>query len=174
MLIVFGGLPGVGKSTIAQNIVRKLSAVYLRIDSVEQALIRSGIDSTEIGPSGYVIGYAVAKDNLQLGLTVVADSVNPLEITRQAWRNVALEVGVQCIEIELICSDHAEHRCRVESRTADIPGHQLPNWQNVLEREYETWDSEHLIVDTSMTSADQVVDAIVRNLKGISHGVQPC
>ena len=31
------------------------------------------------------IGYAVAEDNLRLGRTVVADSVNPVKLTRDAW-----------------------------------------------------------------------------------------
>lgn len=42
MLIAFGGLPGTGKTTVAQTLARKLAAVYLRIDSLEQALIASG------------------------------------------------------------------------------------------------------------------------------------
>jgi predicted kinase len=38
MLIVFGGLPGVGKSTIATMLSRRLGATHLRIDSIVQAL----------------------------------------------------------------------------------------------------------------------------------------
>ena len=34
MLIIFGGLPGTGKTTIARSLARKLSAAYVRIDSV--------------------------------------------------------------------------------------------------------------------------------------------
>jgi predicted kinase len=78
MLIAFGGLPGTGKTAVAQTLARKLAAVYL------------------------LAGYAVAKDNLCLGLTVVADSVNSLHVTRSAWRSVALEAGVRIFEIELI------------------------------------------------------------------------
>jgi predicted kinase len=35
MLIAFGGLPGTGKTTVAQAVARKLAAVYLRIDTLE-------------------------------------------------------------------------------------------------------------------------------------------
>lgn len=164
MLIVFAGLPGAGKTTVAQALARKLTAVYLRIDTLEQAFIASGSGGTDIGPAGYLAGYAVAKDNLRLGLTVVADSVNALHVTRNAWRNVACETGVPIFEIELICSDATAHRLRVEGRQADIPGHKLPTWQGVLERQYDAWDSAHLVVDTANVSVEQAVETITHQL----------
>lgn len=164
MLIAFGGLPGTGKTTIAQALARKLAAVYLRIDTLEQALIASGDAGADIGPAGYLAAYAVAADNLRLGLTVVADSVNSLHITRSAWRNVALEADVPIFEIEAICSDAATHRQRVEGRNADISGHKLPTWKNVLERQYDPWESEHLVVDTANVSIEQAVETIVSHL----------
>jgi len=124
MLIVFGGLPGVGKTTLARELTRRLSATYLRIDSIEQAMIASQILS-DAGPAGYFVGYAVAADNLRLGMTVVADSVNCLNVTRNAWAEVAKATDTKFVEIEVICSDSVEHRRRVESRTNDIPGHRL-------------------------------------------------
>lgn len=48
MLIAFGRLPGTGKATVAKNLARKLGAVYLRIDTLEQAFIASGYGRTEI------------------------------------------------------------------------------------------------------------------------------
>jgi len=36
-----------------------------------------------------------------------------------------------------VCSDVTEHRRRVEERTADIPGHAEPTWDDVISREYE-------------------------------------
>lgn len=164
MLISFGGLPGTGKTTVAQTLARRLAAVYLRIDTLEQAFIAAKSDGTDIGPAGYLAGYAVAKDNLRLGLTVVADSVNSLHVTRSAWRSVALEAGARIFEIELVCSDTTEHRLRVERRRADIPGHKLPTWTSVLERQYDAWESEHLVVDTANVSVEQVIEIITHSL----------
>lgn len=168
MLIVFGGLPGTGKTTVAQTLAHKLAAVYLRIDTLEQAFIASGSCRADIGSAGYLAGYAVAVDNLRLGLTVIADSVNSLHVTRGAWWNVALEAGVPVLDIELICSDTTTHRLRVEQRQTDIPGHELPTWKSVLDRQYDPWESEHLVVDTANLSVAQAIETIVDRLSSIS------
>src|SRR5438445_1354530 len=88
-LIVFGGLPGAGKTAIAQELACELRAVYLRIDSLEQAIRASGILDKPLEDEGYRIAYALAEENLRRGRTVVADCVNPLQITRDAWVSVA-------------------------------------------------------------------------------------
>ncbi|NLF65325.1 MAG: AAA family ATPase [Chloroflexi bacterium] len=153
MLYIFGGLPGTGKTALSQHLARERGAVHLRIDTIEQALRASGIPVN--GPEGYVVAYRIAGDNLRLGLDVVADSVNPLAVTRAAWRDVALQAGVPYVEIEVICSDEAEHRRRVETRAADIPGHTLPSWEQVTNREYEPWDSAQIVIDTAGQTVEQ-------------------
>ena len=135
-----------GKTAIATRLARAIGAVHLRIDSIEQALRNSDIEVS--GPEGYVVAYAIAVDNLRLGHTVIADSVNPIEVTRAAWREVAGRTGTGCVEIEIICSDEVEHRHRVESRVPDIAGHPLPTWHEVCAREYEPWEAD-VVVDTA-------------------------
>ena len=163
MLVVFSGLSGTGKSTIAGELAKRLPAFYLRLDSLEMALVNSGLvsDQWDLGPAGYYAGYAVAGDNLRLGHSVVADCVNPLDITRDAWRQVALEAGAPCLEVEVVCSDIAEHRRRVESRQADIPGLKLPGWQAVQAREYQPWQREHVMLDSALLSAQEAVDRLL-------------
>ena len=51
VLIVFGGLPGVGKTAVAQELARQLGAVHIRIDSIEQAILDSGMVSSPLGTS---------------------------------------------------------------------------------------------------------------------------
>ena len=168
LLVVFGGLPGTGKTTLACAIAQDMGATYLRIDTIEQAL-RPWI-ADHMGPAGYVVAYAIAENNLRLGRVVVADSVNPIAVTRNAWRRVAEETGSRIIEIEVVCSDPAEHRRRVENRAVDIPGLVPPTWQEVVDRDYEPWDSERILVDTANRAvADSLVElqqAIVRVVSG--------
>lgn len=157
MLIVFGGLPATGKTTLARALARERQAVYLRIDTLEQALRESGRLIGDLGPAGYMAAYALAEENLRLGRMVVADCVNPLAITRQAWRQAATAAGAMIIEIEVMCSDADEHRRRVETRSIDIAGLAPPNWRQVVEREYEPWDRPPLVVDTAHRTPEEAL-----------------
>jgi predicted kinase len=157
VLIVFSGLSGVGKTTIARSLASSLGAVHLRIDSIEQALRRSGV---RVEAEGYEIAYAIADDNLRTGRTVIADCVNPWPLTRARWRAVAGRAGVRATEVEIVCSDTAEHRRRVSVRVADIDGHILPTWEEVIGRDYRPWDTRRLVIDTSRVDVDGAVRQI--------------
>lgn len=146
LLVVLGGPPGVGKTTLARAWARRRGACHLRIDSIEQALLRTG--ATGLGPEGYAVAYELAGDQLRLGLDVVADAVNPLPVTREAWRDQAARAGAQLLEVELTCAT-TEHRARVESREADIPGHRVPDWTHVQAAEFEPWPEAQLHLDTT-------------------------
>lgn len=161
MLYILSGLPGSGKSTLSAALAGHIKAVYLRIDTIEQSMRNYSL--TVDGPAGYITGYALALDNLRLGNSVVADSVNPIEITRSAWIDVAGQAKVPWLEIEVICSDSNEHRRRIESRTSDIPGLELPDWEQVMDREYEPWSRRPLVVDT----AGRTIDESVSDLLGL-------
>jgi predicted kinase len=146
MLIILGGLPGVGKTSVARELARRAGAVYLRIDSIEQAL-RAPIEDT-----GYRVAYAVAEDNLRLGRTVVADSVNPIALTRSAWLDVARRAETPTVEIEIVCSDAAEHRRRVESRNDGV------TWDAVVAREYAPWPGARTTIDTAGRTLEECIE----------------
>lgn len=164
MLIIFSGLPGSGKSTIARALARRLRAVYLRIDTIEQAIRAAEQAGNEMGPAGYFVAYGLARENLALGSIVITDSVNPIQLTRDAYHDIARSVGVPCLDIEVICSNPKLHRERVENRTVDIEGLALPDWQAVITRDYEPWDSERLVLDSATLSVTQSVEKIIAAL----------
>jgi predicted kinase len=172
-LIIFGGLPATGKTRIARELARHLGVVHLRIDSIEQAIRNcepSPVDSP-LGKAGYVVAYAVAEDNLQIGRTVIADSVNPVSVTREAWMEVAKRAGVRGIEVETLCSDTDEHRRRVETRRTDKPGLKLPSWLDVLSREYHAWPRDHIVIDTAGFSAEESVSKLRKWLAAYESGL---
>ena len=92
---------------------------------------------------------------------MIADCVNPWPLTRSECQAVAARAGVRAVDVELVCSDAEEHRRRVESRTADIAGHQLPTWSDVVERDYRAWDGERLVIDTSREAVQETLRRIL-------------
>ena len=165
MLIAFAGLPGTGKTTLSRTLARRIGAAWLRIDAVEGALYRSGLSGDSIGAAGYDVAMAIAADQLAGGLTVVADSVNPVEVSRAGWRAVAARAGCPILDVEIVCPDAAEHRRRVEARADGVPGLPRVTWQRMAECGYEPWQGDRLTVDTARLAPDAALEAIMAALR---------
>jgi predicted kinase len=162
VLYIFAGLPGSGKSTLSQGLARRRGAVHLRVDTIEQGL--RDLCAFDVQGEGYRLAYRVAADNLRLGNSVVADSCNPIALTRTEWEQVATDSGAGFVNIEVLCSDPAEHRRRVEDRDAGIPGLVLPTWSQVQAREYHPWTSDRIVVDSAHQTVEQSLDELTARL----------
>jgi predicted kinase len=110
-----------------------------------------------------------AEDNLGAGRTVIADSVNPIQLTRDPWITVAKGAEVMAVEIKITYSDIDEHRRRVETRVTDIRGSKLPTWQEVVLRDYSPWRRDRILIDTAHMSVEQSVKMIRDVLANASH-----
>ena len=90
VLVVVSGLPGVGKSAIANAVGRALGAPVFSVDPIEAAIWRCGVEpSFATGVAAYEVAAVVAEHQLSLGLSAVVDAVSSIEVARDMWRGAA-------------------------------------------------------------------------------------
>ncbi|RII14735.1 6-phosphofructo-2-kinase [Streptomyces sp. YIM 130001] len=166
MLIAMAGLPGAGKSAVAEELGRELAAPVVSVDPIEAAMWRAGVARAEpTGLAAYVVAEAVADGVIALGQTAILDAVNAAPQAREQWRSLADRHAVPLVFIEVTCSDPEVHRRRLESRVRAIPGFIDPTWESVeaLRRQFTSWSDRRLVLD-AMNDLTSSVAAALRYL----------
>lgn len=148
---------------MAQELSKLTDGTYLRIDTIEQGLRE--LCNFKVGGEGYRLSYRIAEDNLKLGKCVIADSCNPITLTRKEWEAVAINANANSINIEIICSNLNEHKSRVEQRESTTAGLILPDWEAVRNREYHPWESGRILLDTAGKTVSESVQELLVALK---------
>jgi predicted kinase len=160
MLIAMAGLPGAGKSSVAEGLGRALPAPVVSVDPIEAALRRAGVAPGQpTGLAAYLAAEAVADGVLALGQSVIVDAVNAVEPARGQWRALAARHGVALRFVEVCCSSPTVHRGRLEARRRGIADLPEPTWAQVEARraEYEPWHEHRLTLD-SMADLGRNID----------------
>ncbi len=153
ILYIFSGLPCSGKSTLANKLAKHTNSTYLRIDTIEQGL--RDLCNVNVEGEGYRLSYRIANDNLCAGNDVIADSVNPIQLTRDEWNQVALNANAKYINIEIECSDKIEHKKRSETRENGMKSLENPKWEQICKREYHPWNASCVKIDTAKKTIEE-------------------
>jgi len=150
-LVVFAGLPGVGKTTISALVAGRLHAALIRVDAIEAAVVSCALATAPVGPIRYLVAHHIAAGCLAVGTPVLVDVVNPVPAARAGWPALAGEVSAALLVVEVVLTDRTEHRRRVEARRSDLPGLVVPTWADVQQSDYQPWDDardgERIVVD---------------------------
>jgi predicted kinase len=167
-LIVTSGLPGSGKSTIAEGLAKALPAAILSVDPIEAAMWRSGLAPAKTGIAAYRVAETLASENLSQGLSVIVDAVNPVDEARAIWRELSEQYAIGLKVIEVICSDETIHRQRIETRVRNIEGMPETSWDRVIQRkaEFVPWTDDRLVLDSATESVDALIEAAIQYCLG--------
>jgi predicted kinase len=165
--ILFTGLPGTGKSCIAEAVARELGIPVFAKDWLEATLIRCELKPAEngqdLGSAGYQLLTTLAERQLRLGQSAILDSVASTRTIRAEWRRLAQTYHAKWRVIECICSDEATQRDRMNVRQRHIPGWHELDWSEVerVKAYYAPWDEERLILD-AVNSLEENIAAACR------------
>ena len=150
-LVVLSGLPGVGKTSIAEIVAARTGSVHLSIDEVEESILACGLPrGWQVGVAAYEATRAMAEQNLRLGHDIIVDAVNDSEEARQTWRTAASRTGAHLKFVCLVIADAQEHGRRLSGRDRGLVFVGEPTWADVERRraDFAAWSDEVLEFDT--------------------------
>ena len=156
-LIVFSGLPGTGKSTLAEHVAQKHRIPLFARDRLEAAIVTSDPefptkreDFPNLAGAGFAILSVLAERQLVLGQSAILDSTARSQDVRDEWAKVASRHNASFHAIRCICSDQKEHKRRLEGRDRGTPDWYELTWEQVQDSvlRFEDWTTNHLTCDS--------------------------
>lgn len=161
-LIVFSGVPGTGKSTLADAAGRELAIPVFAMDWLLGSLTPFGGYHLDLDRSlgiGMELAVTLAFRQLRLGQSAVVDYPAEEPAFRARLKSLADAAGAEFKVVVCTCSDQRVHQARLEGRTRGIPGwHEGGNWDNVQRRlaQFPPWPGDVLTVDAVRPVAENL------------------
>lgn len=140
-LVIFSGLPGTGKTTLATSAARELRIPLLRIDDVVASIPEHmHIHADPFWEEMIGILLNLVEAQLKLGLSVIVDSVF-MGADRSQAREIAKKHNAAFRPIHTFVSDEKLWEQRVRQRILDFPDDEPATWERIQiqRRDFTPW-----------------------------------
>src|SRR5215213_2981352 len=127
-LVIFSGLPGTGKSTLAHKLAQEMQWPLLSIDDViGEVPENAGIPFWD---SKVAVLLRLAEVQLELGLSVVMDSVF-MHMDRQHAQELARHYAARFRPVYVFLSDDEVWKQRVNERSEEMNNRHVATWERI-------------------------------------------
>ena len=153
-LVIFSGLPGTGKSTLANRLARELRWPLLCIDDVVgEVPENTGIPFWD---SKVKILLRLTEVQLDLGLNVIVDSVF-MNMDRHHAQELALKYNARFLPIYVHVTDDRVWEQRVTARYDEMDNKDVATWKRIQhQRErFRDWEPDTALFIDSLHPVDQ-------------------
>lgn len=148
--IVMRGYPGTGKSTIARMLAASLHAPLIDRDVLRQVAVDVFGNIPAVGYFSYELMFALTREQLRLGLSVVVDSPLTYYRTYEHCLDIAEECHTPMLVVHCQCPQEVQRR-RLEGRKGQVSSFQITSWEEweQWKTRFEDFDDHGCIIDTS-------------------------
>jgi predicted kinase len=167
-LLQMAGMPGSGKTAIAQAVGHCTGAVVIDKDLIMAGAMNAGVPGATAGAAAYEVGFELAASFLRAGHSVILDSPANFVAIRERGSGLASDVGVAYFVIECAVSRHlSEERLKAREPVHALHPSSLHGIDTGFERAGTAPLSEpHLQLDSSRP----IEINVARALEYIGHG----